>query len=45
VHGVGDVLARVRSLNREDLREVEGLLRLCQEQRLVVSARATADQR
>jgi hypothetical protein len=40
VHGIGDVLARVRSLNREDLREVEALLRLCAEQRLVVSARA-----
>ncbi len=38
VHAVGDVLARVRSLNREDLRPVEALLRLCAEDRFVLSA-------
>ncbi|MEJ7597431.1 MAG: hypothetical protein WKG01_05935 [Kofleriaceae bacterium] len=39
VHQVSDVLARVRSLNREDLRAAEALLRLCAEDRFVLSAR------
>jgi hypothetical protein len=38
VHPVGDVLARVRSLNREDLRDAEALLRLCADERLILSA-------
>lgn len=37
VHAVGDVMARVRSLNREDVRETEELLRLCAEDRFVLS--------
>jgi hypothetical protein len=38
VHQVSDVLARVRSLNREDLRDAEALLRLCADDRFVLSA-------
>jgi MoxR domain in the MoxR-vWA-beta-propeller ternary systems len=38
VHQVSDVLARVRSLNREDLRDTEALLRLCADDRFVLSA-------
>jgi hypothetical protein len=38
VHPVSDVLARVRSLNREDLRDAEALLQLCADERFVLSA-------
>jgi len=38
IHDAADVLARVRSLNREDLRDVEALLRLCLDERFVLSA-------
>jgi hypothetical protein len=38
VHPVSDVLARVRSHNREDLRDAEALLRLCADDRFVLSA-------
>jgi hypothetical protein len=38
VHQVSDVLARVRSLNREDLRDAEALLRLCADDRFVLAA-------
>jgi len=38
VHQVSDALARVRSLNREDLRDAEALLRLCADDRFVLSA-------
>jgi hypothetical protein len=38
VHPVSDVLARVRSLNREDLRDAEALLQLCADDRFVLSA-------
>jgi hypothetical protein len=38
VYQVSDVLARVRSLNREDLRDAEALLRLCADERFVLSA-------
>jgi hypothetical protein len=38
VHPVSDVLARVRSLNREDLRDAEALLPLCADDRFVLSA-------
>jgi hypothetical protein len=38
VHQVSDVLARVRSLNRDDLRDAEALLRLCADDRFVLSA-------
>ena len=37
VHQVSDVLARVRSLNREDLRDAEALLQLCADDRFVLS--------
>jgi len=38
VHPVSDVFARVRSLNREDLRDAEALLQLCAEDRFILSA-------
>jgi hypothetical protein len=38
VHPVSDVLARVRSLNRDDLRDAEALLQLCADDRFVLSA-------
>ena len=38
VHPVSDVLARVRSLNREDLRDAEVLLQLCAADRFLLSA-------
>jgi hypothetical protein len=40
VHPVSDVLARVRSLNREDLRDAEALLQLCADDRFLLSASA-----
>lgn len=43
VHQVSDVLARVRSFNRRNLRVVEEMLRLCAEHRFVLSAVAIAD--
>jgi hypothetical protein len=43
VHPVSDVLARVRSLNREDLRDAEALLQLCADDRFVLSAVALTD--
>jgi hypothetical protein len=45
IHPVSDVLARVRSLNREDLRDAESLLQLCADHRLVLSAIAPAGRR
>lgn len=44
VHPVSDVLARVRSLNREDLRDAEALLQLCAADRFVLSAIASPKQ-
>jgi hypothetical protein len=41
VHPVSDVLARVRSLNREDLRDTESLLQLCADHHLVLSSYRT----
>lgn len=38
IHPVSDVLARVRSLNRQDLRAAEALLQLCAQERFVLSA-------
>jgi len=43
VHQVSDVLARVRSLNRDDLRDAEALLQLCAADRFVLSAVAATD--
>jgi hypothetical protein len=43
VHQVSDVLARVRSLNREDLRDAEALLQLCAGDRFVLSAIAPTE--
>ena len=43
VHPVSDVLARVRSLNREDLRDAEALLQLCADDRFVLSAVALTE--
>lgn len=43
VHQVSDVLARVRALNREDLRDAEALLQLCAADRFVLSAIALTD--